>query len=282
MRILVVGGTGMLGAPVVRGLVAAGHQVRVLTRSPARALARLGGVCELARGDVDDRESLAKALAGCDAVHLSLNGAGDWDLERRGAEAVAALAAPAGVGRISLISGASVCAENAWFPMTRAKLAAEEAVMASGVPYTIFRCTMFMETLPRYVRDGKATLMGRQPHAWRWIAAADYAAMVVRALETPAAAGKVLQVRGPQALTMEAALEVYRRARAPEAKAMTAPFWLLQIIALLPGNRELRRVGLPLMRYFAKVPEAGDATETDALLGKPATTLDAWCSAGAA
>jgi uncharacterized protein YbjT (DUF2867 family) len=106
--------------------------------------------------------------------------------------------------------------------------------------------------------------------------------MVVRALETPAAAGKVLHVRGPEALTMEQALEVYRQARAPEAKPMTAPFWLLQIIALLPGNGELRRVGLPLMRYFAKVPESGDPAEAEALLGRPTTTLAAWCAARAA
>jgi len=73
-------------------------------------------------------------------------------------------------------------------------LAAEQAARSSGVPFTIFRCTMFMETLPKFVRDGKAMVMGRQPHPWRWLAADDYAAMVARAYELPEAAGKVLGI----------------------------------------------------------------------------------------
>jgi uncharacterized protein YbjT (DUF2867 family) len=63
-RILVVGGTGMLGQPVVRRLLADGYQVRVLSRSPERARAVLGEGCELVGGDVDDLPSLEAALSG--------------------------------------------------------------------------------------------------------------------------------------------------------------------------------------------------------------------------
>lgn len=282
MRVLVVGGTGMLGEPVVRSLASSGHTVCVLSRHPERVAERFAGLCELARGDVEDKESLARALEGCAAVHVSLNGAGDWDFERRGAEAVASLAPKAGVQRLSLISGASTCAENAWSPIVRAKLAAEDAVRASGVPFTILRCPMFMETLRQFVRDGMAVIMGRQPHPWHWIAASDYAALVVRALELPEAAGKVLHVRGPQALTLEAALEVYRKICAPEAKLMRMPFWMARVMGLMPGRRELRRVALPLMTYFSRVTEVGDPGEANALLGAPSTTLEAWCRQRAA
>jgi uncharacterized protein YbjT (DUF2867 family) len=281
-RVLVVGGSGMLGEPVARRLAAGGHDVRVLARHPEHAAERLAGVCELVRGDVDDRESVSRALEDCDGVHLNLNGGSDWDLERRGAETVAALAAKAGVKRISLISGASTSEENAWFPMTRAKLAAEQAVRASGIPFTIFRCTMFMETLPQFVRDGKAMVMGRQPHRWRWIAANDYAAMVARAYEVAETAGRVFHIRGPQALTMEEAVEIYRKRCAPGAKLIHVPFWTLQVMALMPGAQELRRVGLPLMRYFSKVAEAGDPAEADSMLGAPSTTLETWCQQHAA
>lgn len=277
MNVLVIGGTGMLGEPVARRLAANGHRVRVLTRSPERAAKKLAGVCELVQGDVNDPESLARALEGCAGVHVSIDGAGDWELERRGAHAVAALAPKAGVQRISLISGASACEENAWFPMTRAKLDAEQAVRSGGVPFSIFRCTMFMETLPKFVRDGKAMIMGRQPRAWRWIAAADFAVMVARAFELPEAAGKVFHVRGPEALTMREAVETYRKIRAPDATLMAVPFWVLQIMALLPSHRELRQVGLPLMRYFSKVAEVGDPAEANVMLGAPTTTLEAWC-----
>jgi hypothetical protein len=120
-------------------------------------------------------------------------------------------------------------------------------------------------------------VMGHQPTPWRWIAAADYARMVSTAYSTPEAAGKTLYICGPEALTMEEALERYVAACAPEAKITQVPFWVLSIMALFPGREQLRRVGLPLMRYFSKVHEIGDPAEADSLLGAPTITVDEWC-----
>ena len=81
---------------------------------------------------------------------------------------------------------------------------------------------------------------------------------------------------------MAQAVEQYRAACVPEAKLVRVPFWILSIMALFPAHVELKRVGLPIMKYFAKVREVGDSAEADALLGKPATTLSQWCQARAA
>lgn len=277
--ILVVGGTGKVGEPVARRMKAEGYAVRILTRDPERGRRKFPSGFELVPGDVDEPSALARALEGCSRVHTSLDGQGDWDIERRGAENIAKIAARTGIKRITHTSGASTCEENAWFPMTRAKLEAENAIRQSGVPFTIFRCTMFMETLLMMVREGRAMVMGRQPNPWRWVAADDYAAMVARAHKTDAAVGKTVYVYGPEPLTMEQALEQYRAACAPEARLTRVPFWMLTMIAAFPGRTELRRIGLPLMRYFSKVKEQGDAAEADALLGKPTTTLAQWCGA---
>ncbi|TNF23554.1 MAG: NAD-dependent epimerase/dehydratase family protein, partial [Deltaproteobacteria bacterium] len=276
-KILVIGGAGMLGEPVARRLAADGHAVRVMTRRPEQIAPRVAALGEVVGGDVDDAASIARAVAGCTGVHINLDGKGDWDLERRGAATVAAAAAEAGVRRVTMISGASTCEENAWFPMTRAKLDAERALQASGVPATIFRCTMFMELLPTFVRQGKAMVMGRQTLPWHFLAADDYAAMVSRAFTVAEAADKVLAIRGPEALTLPVALERFRARCRPDAKLVRVPFALLWLLSLAPSRRELREVGLPLMRYFAKVAERGDPGEANALLGAPTTTLDAWC-----
>jgi len=276
-KVLVVGGTGMLGEPVARRLAADGHGVRVLTRRVEAARGRFPSPFELAQGDVDDREALAAALDGCTAVHLSLDGAGDWDLERRGAVAVGELAPRHGLSRITTISGASTREENAWFPMTRAKLAAERAIADCGVPFTVFRCTMFMEMLSNFVRGNKVIVMGKVPQKWRFIAARDYARMVSASLSNERAEGKTLYVYGPEGITIEDAVERYRAACAPEAKLVHVPFWILSIMALFPGRERLRRVGLPLMRYFSQVSESGDGAEANELLGAPTTTLDEWC-----
>jgi uncharacterized protein YbjT (DUF2867 family) len=275
--ILVIGGTGMLGEPVARRLADEGWAVRIMTRRPNVARARFGEPFELVEGDVEDERALEHALRGCTAVHLSLQADGDWDLERRGAEKTSRIAATRGLSRISMISGASVCEANAWFPMTRAKLRSEAALKACGVPFTIFRCTMFMELLPNFVQGSKAMVMGKQPARWHWIAAADYARMVATALTHPEAEGKTLYVYGPEAMTMAEAVETYRSKCAPQAQLTTVPFFILSLVALAPSRKRLREVGLPLMRYFSRVTEIGDPMEANTLLGAPTTTLAAWC-----
>ena len=73
MRVLVTGGTGFVGSHTVAALAAAGHEVRLLVRSPDRiapALAPHGisGDVDHRVGDVTDADAVEAALSGCDAV----------------------------------------------------------------------------------------------------------------------------------------------------------------------------------------------------------------------
>jgi dihydroflavonol-4-reductase len=68
MTTLITGATGFVGSAVLRCLVAAGHEARVLAR-PASDRRNLQGVdCEVAIGDLTDPASLRKAAAGCDTL----------------------------------------------------------------------------------------------------------------------------------------------------------------------------------------------------------------------
>ncbi len=69
MTVLVTGGTGVVGAPVVRRLLEAGREVRGLARSRASSelLAAMGA--HPVRGDITDPDSLADAVAGCEVVY---------------------------------------------------------------------------------------------------------------------------------------------------------------------------------------------------------------------
>lgn len=74
MRIFVTGATGFIGTELVRELLAAGHQVRGMTRSDAGAeqLKKVGA--EIHRGDLQDLESLRSGATGMDAVvHLAFS-----------------------------------------------------------------------------------------------------------------------------------------------------------------------------------------------------------------
>jgi len=77
MRVMVTGGTGFLGSHAVKALADAGHDVRLLVRSPARIAPALGphGLTDVDHvvGDVTDAASVAQALEGCDAVLHTAN-----------------------------------------------------------------------------------------------------------------------------------------------------------------------------------------------------------------
>jgi uncharacterized protein YbjT (DUF2867 family) len=276
-KILVIGGTGMLGEPVARQFQTAGFNVRVLSRNVEKARERFGPPFEVAGGDVEDSAALEAALAGCQAVHINLHGLFDPDLERRGAENVAKAAALAGLERISYLSGASVCQENAWFPDTQARLLAEQAIIASGVPYTIFRASYFMETLRNFVRGKMLLQIGKHPHPYQWIAAGDYAQLAARAYQAPQAANKILYMCGTQSLTLRQALEVVQRVAHPDYRIVYLPIWAAYIVARLGKRQELQST-LPFFEYCEKIKIflSGSPDETYSLLGKPTTSLEKW------
>ena len=271
-RILVLGGTGLLGQPVVVALQKAGFQTRLMVRNIEKARAAVDGAVELMPGDVTDLNSLEQAMTGCYGVHISVGG----EVDQLSAENVSKLAPKLGAERITYISGATAFEENRWFPMTAQKLNAEKAIRDSGVAYTIFCPTWPMEMLVRFARDGQPMLMGQQPKPLHWFAAADLGRMVAVAYQKEEAANKRFFIYGPQAMTMRQALERYCAVFHPNGKPVSAmPIWLAKVIGVLTGNKMLR-FAAGLMGYFDKIGEMGDPTEANAILGAPAITLDEW------
>ena len=74
MRVLVTGGTGFVGSHVVRTVREAGHDIRLLARTPAKVAPLMARMrvdpdpIEVVAGDITDAASVAEAVAGCDAV----------------------------------------------------------------------------------------------------------------------------------------------------------------------------------------------------------------------
>ncbi len=130
MRVLVTGASGYVGSHVVAALVASGHSVRGLVRSPEKTRRVLAGhgspEIEVVRGDMADRDTVAEAVSGCDAViHtaavVALDRAGAAaaaDTNRRGAEVVLGEASRAGASTIVQLSSAAVFSLTDGAPIT--------------------------------------------------------------------------------------------------------------------------------------------------------------------
>ena len=151
--VAVVGATGRTGVPVVEQLVARGYKVRAMVRDAAAAKGKLPAGVEVVVADVRDPNTLAPALKGAKYV-ISTIGAGGGpkadptngarEIDNLGVANLAKAAKTAGVKQFVLVSSSSVtkAAENPMAfmrPILAAKFEGEQALRASGVPYSIVR-----------------------------------------------------------------------------------------------------------------------------------------------
>ena len=269
-QVLVLGGTGTLGAPVVHAMAERGHTVRVLVRSAEKARRILGSVAEVVEGDSTDGGSLRNAVNGCDAVHISL----PMESELIATQHVVELATANKLDRISYVSATSVCQENRWFEIVDVKARAEEVLRRSGIPHTVFRPTWVMEVLPNFVKPDRAVVIrGKNPPELHFFAAEDFGRAVATSYEDDRALGKRLYIHGPEGITLPDALERFFRGCHPDLKVIRLKLWQARWVARLTGRMNYVA---RLIAFFDRVGELGDPAEANALLGAPPTTLDEW------
>ena len=144
MKIVVIGGSGLIGSKLVSRLREHGHEV--VAASPASGVNTITG------------EGLAEALAGAQVVVDVANSPSFEDkaalkfFETAGRNLLAAEAA-AGVGHHVALSvvGTDRLPDSGYF---RAKMAQENLIKASGIPYTILRSTQFFEFIGGIIESG--------------------------------------------------------------------------------------------------------------------------------
>lgn len=276
--ILVIGATGMLGKPVAKQLLKDGVHVRVLARNPQKAQQILGDGFDIHAGDVANSASLRASLKDVDGVHISLKGGpSEADFERMDYHAtrdIAQLAKESGTPRITLLSAYAIHPEKADTPESRAKYKGEQALKNSGVSYTIFRASWFMESLPLFVQGKTISLIGNQSHPLHWVAAEDYARMVSQSYKNDETLNKELYIFGPEAYTMENAMKIY--AESVGLKVAPISTTMLSVLGALTFNADWKSMAI-LMKHYERWGEDGSAEEANRLLGTAKITLKEWC-----
>ena len=231
MKIVVIGGTGLIGSKLVSKLRADSHDV--LAASPDTGV------------DIITGKGLAEAFHGARVV-VDVSNAPNWDdaavmdFFRTAARNILAAEAAAGVGHHVALSvvGTDRLQASGYF---RAKLAQEEAVKAAPVPSTILRATQFFEFIggiaDASTRDGTVVL---PPVLFQPEAAADVAATLADIAEKPPVDGTV-ELGGPERFKLDELVRRFLREKGDPRHVVTdaqAPYSGIQVDerALIPGD----------------------------------------------
>lgn len=151
--ILLTGITGNIGGATARALLDKNVRFRALVRDLAKASAWAERGVELVQGDFADAASLAKALAGVDCALLVMpNGEQQQPMELAFVNAAKAAKLP---WIIKLSSPEAVRGTTSPIPL--AHIAAEDAIMASGLKWTFVRPSFFMQNFRGSVKAAKAS-----------------------------------------------------------------------------------------------------------------------------
>ncbi|NKY32906.1 SDR family oxidoreductase [Nocardia speluncae] len=212
MRCVVFGATGYIGGRVVPELIEAGHQVRVVARTPAKlAEVPWRGRVEVVRGDVTVDDEVRASVADQEVVYYlvhSLTRRDFSDVDREAARVVAAAASSAGVRRIVYLGG--IVPQHTTLSRHLASRAeVGEILRQSGVPTVELRAAVIIGSgsasfeMLRYLSERLPAMVTP-----RWvhnriqpIAIRDVLYYLVRAAALPAEVNRAFDIGGPDVLT---------------------------------------------------------------------------------
>jgi uncharacterized protein YbjT (DUF2867 family) len=271
--ILVTGATGNVGRPLIASLLADGARVRALTRDPAAA--SLPPEVDVTGGDYTEPGVFAVAVRGADAVFVNIGAI------RTGLGDLLAAARDAGVSKIVLLSSTTARdhGEQAYALGAQHK-AAEDAVKATGLDWTILRCDGFATNTLTWAASVRADSVVRAPYgqaATALIAEQDVAAAAARVLLDPGHVGQTYYLTGQQSLTQVQQAEAI-------GSAIGRPVRFEELSPEAFRQFGTQRFPAPvvedlLRRWSQSVGrDADSAPDLEKLIGRPATSYAQWAA----
>jgi len=277
-KILFIGASGMLGKPVALELLRAGFKLTLLARDVEK-MEKLFPNTPVVKGDVFDIASLEAAMAGHEIVYanLSVGQSSKKDEpqpEREGVANIIEAAKKSGIKRVaylsSLIKNYQGMNGFKWWSF-EVKQAAVDAIKKSGLNYSIFYASTFMETLDRQMLQGTRLMLAGKSEAPMWfIAGKDYGVQVAWALKKAGDSNQEYNIQGLEPFTFSEAAKVFIQNVKSPIKIMKAPLAPLKYLGVF--NQRMNYT-YHICEALNRYPEKFESQNTWDELGKPSTTL---------
>lgn len=282
-KVIFIGASGMLGKPVAKELIKAGFEVTLLARDEDK-MKQLFPTAKIIPGDIMDTTSLEKVFAGQDIVYMNLSVAQnskkkDAQPEREGLKNVLEISKKTSIIRIgylsSLIKNYQGMNGFNWWSF-EIKNNAVEMIKSSGITYSIFYPSTFMETLDQQMKKGKnITLVGRSEMPMWFIASADYARQVVKAFQIAGNTNQEYIIQGTEPYTFAQAAKIFKDNYSTPLKIINVPIGIPKFL----GNFvQMINYRANICQSLNKYPEKFESEKTWADLGKPSISLAQYAS----
>ena len=236
LRVLVVGGTGIVGSRVVDRLLRAGHQVRVLVRKGSDVGALPAGKVSVVEGDLVDPDSLRRAVQGIDAVVTTAQG-----YARRPSDSLETVDDQGNRNLVDAASDASVprlvftsilkCDLAVDVPHFYQKKLIEDYLAKKGVPFVALRPGAFLGGNPWILESlsrGELPGFGPENIPWTYIHPDDVARSLAAAVDHPSVVGQKIDLGTDRAVSRLELARMFRdlsgREFKPPAPGARAPW----------------------------------------------------------
>jgi divinyl chlorophyllide a 8-vinyl-reductase len=263
-KVLIVGATGYIGSAVVTESVRQGHDVIAVTRSLKNDCQFDGA--EVVLADVTDPVSIAEVfkrkidvVISCLACRSGL--ARDFDeIDYKATLHVLNAAKENGTGKFILLS--AICIRKPDLPLQLAKLKMEDALIRSGINYTIVRPTAYFwvfDAQTRMIANGKpGYLIGTGDQACHNpIAKEDLAEFMVGCIGSSEHKNRIFIIGGPEVpdniVTYRDSLMMIFESMGKEPKLVSIPSWLLTAVIRITGSIGLFSRKIGVISEFLKI-----------------------------
>ena len=281
-EITIIGATGTLGSSITKELNNKGVRVKAVARDVVKAKELLPENVEIVYGDVSDKASLKEALAGSKTIYLNLNTT-TWDEnalfhpEREGIINVIDIGKNIGVKHVMQIVGIDLsnpefATKGMVYNTNLIRKPAIEHMKKSGLNYTYFHCSVFLDSFPTFIQGEEFAIIGDHKYPVFFTNTIDLADNIYNAIGNEKAYNQSFTVQGTEGISFPEAAKRFLSVYNPNIKVSEYPMETIKHIGL--SSKEEEQFMEHMLTYVEQLKEEQVSESTWKVLGEPKLSIE--------